>query len=241
MSSLIPFSLFESYWSAAPRIKVISPYLPDAPASGVHVLGEYFEADGQMLFARILENPIGAPLSDVEFGVTRFGNRERDLAVYVTPRSSSSFNGSLDTLLILLDEGYDLYPVDELCHSDTVVKPLTTRPVRDKKLIVTGQFRAGLSLNCQFDSSFAFFAVPNGEPAPSPDLLDEFSNWLNGYSYGYELLCARPDKSVDGIEKYIIEVIDDGPVCHSWNLAKESAMRDLRDVVRSRFTTQLLS
>lgn len=224
------FSLFESYWAAEPLIQLMKPSLPGVNAVGASVMPDCYERDGQIFFTRIVTCPqLQEPWpTDVEFGVTRFGNRSRDIPVYITPRRDSSFNGTTSTLLALMEEGYELYPVDEHLHRDVTLLPLVSEPVKEARLIRTGKYRDGLKLTSQWDSSFAFIAMPPGEGAPSAKYLQRLSNWLNCYGHSFQVLRAKPVKA-DVVSRYEIDVIEDGPLY----LSLEDAQRDAQSALQT--------
>ena len=217
------FSLFESYWSAEPLIQLMKPNLPSVKAVGASVMPDCYEIGGEMYFSRLVTCPQlqHAWPTDVEFGVTRFANRDRDIPVYITARRDSSFYGTTNILLTLMEEGYELYPVDEHLHSDVTLLPLVIEPVKDAKLIRTRKYREGLKLTSQWDSSFAFIAMPPGDGAPSAKYLVRLSNWLNCFGHSFQVLRAKPVKA-DALSGYEIEVIEEGPLLFS----REDAQRD---------------
>jgi hypothetical protein len=51
-------------------------------------------------------------------------------------------------------------------------------------------------------------AQPKGWPAPTNTLLAEFSNWMNGYNYSIEVLCATLDSSHGADGAYKVEVVE---------------------------------
>jgi len=228
--ALKPFSLLESYWADEPLIQLMKPSLPRVKALSTSVMPDCYEIGGEMYFSRLVICPQlqHAWPTDVEFGVSRFANRDLDIPVYITPRRDSSFYGTTNTLLTLMEEGYELYPVDEHLHSDVTLLPLVNEPVKDAMLIRTGKYREGLKLTSQWDSSFAFIAMPPGDGAPSAKYLDRLSNWLNCFGHSFEVLRAKPVKA-DAVSGYDIEVIDQGPLLFS----QEDALRDADSALKA--------
>lgn len=225
-----PFSLLESYWAAEPLIQLMKPSLPRVKALSTSVMPDCYEIGGEMYFSRLVTCPQlqHAWPTDVEFGVTRFANRNPQIPVYITARRDSSFYGTVEILLTLMKEGYELSPVDEHIHSDVTLLPLVKEPVRDAKLIRTGKYREGLKLTSQWESSFAFIAMPQGEGAPSAKYLDRLSNWLNCFGHSFQVLRAKPVKA-DAVSGYEIEVIEEGPLLFS----QEDAQRDAESALKA--------
>lgn len=219
-----PFSLLESYWAAEPLIQLMKPSLPRVNALSESVMPDCYEIGGEMYFSRLIACPQlrSAWPTDVEFGVTRFASRDPEIPVYITARRDSSFYGTVEILLTLMKEGYDLSPVDESIHGHVTLLPLVKEPVRDAKLIRTGKYREGLTLTSQWDSSFAFIAMPQGEGAPSAKYLERLTNWLNCFGHSFQVLRAKPVKA-DAVSGYEIEVIEEGPLLFSQEDAQKGA------------------
>lgn len=202
-----------SHFPTSALFDAIKTFVPVAPI-GDAVLDTAFEISGKIYFARTISDQFCDDSSADAFNITTMTDRDSEQAVYLSPRRNSIFTGGLIDAVTLFREGYNVYPVEEYQHSDVAIRPVSRTPIRSARAIETGSFREGVSLACRFDSSFAFLAQPKSWPAPTTEFLREFSNWMNGYSYSYEILCATPgDLNDDGKTKFSIDVLDE---CRSY-------------------------
>ncbi len=135
--------------------------------------------------------------------------------------------------MALLKAGYRLYAVEEYVHSDVSIRLASLNPIRSAKAILTGSFRDGVKLSCRWDSSFAFFAQPRSWSKPTPDFFAEFSNWINGYSYSFEILKATANGTNDeGESIFAIECVDQCGGYYSTENAEGSAVDSLESICK---------
>lgn len=148
--------------------------------------------------------------SEEEFGLTVFSRRNSDLGVHLSSSATSSFCGQLTDAVQLLKEGFNVYPVEEHIHTDISLKLVSNQPIRTEQEILSGSFRDSHTKKFRFASTYSFLAQPKSWSAPTAEFLKDFSNWINGYSFTYELLCATPDGFTEnGETKFSIEIFDD--------------------------------
>lgn len=211
-------ALFDAIKSFVPKTEIDSTVLDIA-----------YEVDDKIYFARVVNDSSCDDTSTQAFGLTTFDNRSSEQGVYLSPRRNSIFGGQLVDAVQLMKDGYKVYPIEEYTHSDIALRLVSKKAIRTHLEILNGTFRDGHSKQCQFASTFAFLAQPKSWSAPTAEFLNEFSNWINGYSFSYELMCATPcGTNEDGETKFTVEVIDDGNGYYSSDNA-ESAGLDALD------------
>jgi hypothetical protein len=222
----------ENFTSSA-IFSAIHPFVPKSEISDT-TLDTAHEIDGKIYFVRTVSDSFCDESSQDAFNVTTFKDRDAEQAVYLTPRKNSIFNGEIDDVVQLHRAGYKVYAVEEYEHSAIAIRLVSKTPIRTQKAISTGSFRNGVSLECRWDSSFAFFVQPKSWSAPTDEFLSEFASWMNGYSYSYEVMCATPvGKNDDGEIEYAVEVLDDCRSYYSDESAKSSALHALENWIES--------
>lgn len=216
-----------SNFSTLATFTAIKPFLSKTVIAS-SVLDTAFEIGDSVYLARVVNEEFCDQSSEDAMNVTRFSNRDCDQAVYITPRNRSIFHGQLDDVVTLFKEGYKVYPLEEYEHGDTAIRLASNSCVRSAKAILTGSFREGVTLSCRFDSSYAFLAQPTDWTKPSKVFLEEFSNWLNGYSYSIEVLKATIGGTNDaGNSVFTIETLDQCTGYYSASSAESAALESL--------------
>ena len=197
------------------------------------VLDTAFESSDSVYLARVISDEYSDSTSEDAMQVTTFKNRSAEMAVYISPRRNSIFNAQLDDVVALFKVGYKVYVIDEYVHSGVSIRLASSGPIRSAKAILTGSFQDGVKLTCRWDSSFAFFAQPRSWSKPSPEFLEEFSNWMNGYSYSYEILKATISGTNDeGESIFEIKTIDQCCGYYSSESAEASALYSLESICK---------
>ena len=168
---------------------------------------EAYQNEKRIIFARIIDD--SCDMSSLEaLNIGAFRQRDIDnCMVYVSSRRSSIFHGDLNQLETLIDEGYQLYPVDEYEHGGIDMRLLSNTPIT-KVDFLSGQTFKKYPMHCRFDSSLAFIALPNDEHTINQDSLDIFVNWINGYAFAYQILEAVEGVNGFGDPIYDIRLID---------------------------------
>jgi hypothetical protein len=206
----------------------IKGFLPEVDISA-DVLDTAFESGNTVMMARVVSDSFCDQDSADAMCINTFAERDPEMGVYVTPRSRSRFGGSLDDVLVLFKERYKLYPVEEYEHGDVAIKLASNDQISSARAIWTGEFRQGLQLSCRFDSSYAFIAVPKSWSRPSKAFFEEFSNWMNGYSYSLEVLKATlVETNEDGESVFDVEVVDSCGGFYSTEAAESAALESLQ-------------
>jgi hypothetical protein len=231
MENPMKFAKLKNFASLA-TFAAIEPFLKKA-AINANVIDTAFESADSVYLARVVSDEYCDASSEDAMQVTTFKERSDESAVYISPRRNSIFSGQLDDVVALLKAGYKLYAVEEYEHSDISVKLASSSPIRSAKAILTGSFRDGVKLSCRWDSSFAFFAQPKSWSKPSPEFFSEFSNWLNGYSFSYEVIKATIQGVNDeGDSTFEIEVVDQCTGYYSTESAEASALESLEAICK---------
>lgn len=205
------------------------------PFKGGNFLDSAWGSKDEIIFAMVDDDEVDAD-SFSACQVSTFKDRDvnGDTAVYISARRRSVFSGNMEQIETLFDEGYKIYVIDEHEHSAISLK-LASSTEQEKGEVLSGNFRKGLGRTCQFDSSFAFLAYPESWGAPSPESLDEFENWLNGYGKCFAVLSAKLVKDDQTHESsYEVTVLDS---CHGYlgdKYAEESAYESLNAEVTQR-------
>lgn len=220
-------------FTASPLFDAIKRSAPKTPISDC-ILDTSYEVGGKVYFARTVSDPYCDESSADAFNITSFSDRGSEQAVYLSPRRNSIFNGQIDDAIQLLKDGYKVFPMEEYQHGDVAIRVLSLNPIKTQKELNTGSFRDGLNLSCNFDSSFAFLAQPKSWSVPTNEFLSEFSNWINGYSYSHELLCATPSGTdEDGQPAFTVDMIDQCSSYYGTNSAESAALEALECHVSS--------
>lgn len=230
------FTKLKNFASLA-TFAAIEPFLKKSPINA-SVIDTAFEAADCVYLARVVSEPYCDASSEDAMQVTTFKKHrlvsgDNELAVYISPRRNSIFSGQLDDVVALLKAGYKLYAVEEYEHSAISVKLASNNPIRSAKAILTGSFREGVKLSCRWDSSFAFFAQPRSWSKPSPEFFSEFSNWLNGENYSFEVIKASINGvNDDGVSVFEIETVDQCSGYYSTESAEASALESLESICK---------
>lgn len=208
----------------------IEPFLKKSPIHA-EVLDTAFESSDSVYLARVINDEYSDSTSEDAMQVTTFKDRSEDNAVYISPRRNSIFNADLDDVVALFKAGYKVFVIEEYVHSDVSIRLAVSNPIRSAKAILTGSFRDGVKLSCRWDSSFAFFAQPKSWSKPSPEFFEEFSNWMNGTAFSYEIVKATISGTNDeGESIFEIETIDQCFGYYSSESAEASALQSLESI-----------
>ncbi len=231
-TTLRSYSLAEKFWTEETLGSMISPFIPRSRQGDRHLLSQCYEGNGRFLLGSVLSGSTASFGIDMDMlDVTDFARREPHKSVYITARRRSAFYGDMGMLQTLFLEGYALYPVEEYEHTHVCIKPLrNSKRIADLAQLRTGRFREDLQLSTEFDSSFAFMAMPADDPQPSNEMLDGFSNWLNGCCFSYELLCATRR---DGQAGYQVDVMDNSPAFFTFDAARDQAEKALHAMAKA--------
>ncbi len=214
-------------------LAIFSAIEPSIKASPIHanVIDTAFETRDCVYLARVVADEYCDATSEDAMNVTTFKKCSDEMAVYVSPRRNSIFSGQLDDVVALLKGGHRVYAVEEYQHSDIAIRLASLSPIRSAKAILTGSFRDGVKLSCRWDSSFGFFAQPRSWSKPTPEFFAEFSNWINGYGYSFEILKATANGINDqGQSVFSVACIDQCTGYFSSESAEASALETLESI-----------
>jgi hypothetical protein len=171
--------------------------MSDLPVrSDPKLIGAPIQIGNQIIFARIFSDRADREDSMYVANITTFKNRdhfdEDHLRghVYLSGRRNSIFHSQEGDLFQLIKEGWRLYPVEEYEHGLIAIRSLGGKSISSKKALEGFLIHPDVSLRCRFDSSIAFYAIKIGSGKYEESWIKPFTNWRNGYAWGYEIISA---------------------------------------------------